>query len=629
MKGASGSLAGTSRGASVDPGSATSETLYLHSTAPATAAEEAVQAGAGSGGPTMDTNAPVSPVPKIAHTSEFGNPSYYKNYLLSWWATPLHADVVGGTAQIWVSSPTNGTLYLYVLGDGGLVAGGAASAPMAMGGPSEINMTFTNLNASMGSELLLQVYTDQPGAAVLYDASTTPSSFTIALAPYTAPVVHAQVWNSTVGWGGVALINSSLANRETSIAIDPTNAQHMFLCSPSGVPNTQYRQSWFYQTVDNGSTWQYTTVKTNATDLRQQVYEGGDCDVAFDAAGTMYTADTWLGDLSIGHSFDGGKSWAGTPLAGTSPIVDRPWIVGGAAGVLHVTYQDVQFAMPTAIWYTVSNDSGSTFRPAVPVVISDPNAPLSWEGNFVVSPDGRTIDLVYTTRQLGTLAGQGTDSESVHVAQSNDGGLTWSTALIATMPHAASYLYPSIGRDAAGGLHVVFASSTDTDQPIWYSFSNDGQSWAAPVPIARGLGCYAPWVVGGSSAGTAAIEWLGSTSAVNAPNRTADWYFYAARETGAETGSPLFAWTATTSNPIFHGQQGATPEFNQLRLDKWGNIRLGESAYFTNSAGGTGWAEFYQSETGGPSISSTVPSASATAGSTGAGPSGGVRDLVP
>ena len=63
-----------------------------------------------------------------------------------------------------------------------------------------------------------------------------------------------------------------------------------------------------------------------------------------------------LGSVSVGASRDHGASWtSGTPVAGSSPVADRPWLVGGPAGTLHMTYQDVQSALPSAIWYTSSS----------------------------------------------------------------------------------------------------------------------------------------------------------------------------------------------------------------------------------------------------------------------------------
>ena len=110
----------------------------------------------------------------------------------------------------------------------------------------------------------------------------------------------------------------------------------MFVCDPSGVPNTSNNQSYFHLSSDGGATWAFEDVEGGSTDPRNYAYEGGDCDVAFDDAGTMYSADTWLGNLSVGHSFDAGATWSGRSLATSTPVVDRPWIVGGVEGTVYL-----------------------------------------------------------------------------------------------------------------------------------------------------------------------------------------------------------------------------------------------------------------------------------------------------
>ncbi|MFA5860809.1 MAG: exo-alpha-sialidase [Candidatus Thermoplasmatota archaeon] len=573
----------------------TTKTLYLHSITPSGNAEELAEFGVGTATTTtMDESAPATPAPKVTQTSS-GNQLYWKNFLLGYWAAPLTANVESASADLWVSG-ADGPLSVSLLADGSSAPFSTVTATIAPGPARLVHVDMPLAKGTVGHELLLQVYAGTAGDQFYYDGSLMPSALTVTLSPYVAPPVGGgMAWTPSPGWGAVTSVNTTLAARETSLVIDPTNEDNMFLCAPSGVPNTPYGQSYFYKSSDAGASWQYVRVETDQTDLRQYTFEGGDCDVAYDAVGTMYSADTWLGDLSVGHSTDGGLTWAGTPLAVTSPIVDRPWLVGGPAGTIHVSYQDVQFGMPTAIWYTRSTDGGVTFLPAVPVALADPNNPFSWEGNFVLTPDQQHIFLVYNKRANGVV-GVSSDAEEVWVAASNDAGATWSSTRIASTENSASYLYPSIGMDSAGGLHVVYASSTGSDQPIWYTHSADGASWSAPVPIQRGSSGYAPWVVGGN-AGEAAIQWLGTPTTVNATSTDADWFFYWARVAGADTPSTTIASGTTTSTPIFHGTHSATPEFNQVRLDSNGKMRMGMSAFFTPAGGsGANWAEFYQAE---------------------------------
>ncbi|MDQ3877819.1 MAG: hypothetical protein M3290_05645, partial [Actinomycetota bacterium] len=69
-----------------------------------------------------------------------------------------------------------------------------------------------------------------------------------------APAGSASRANRHV-WEKPSLVSNTLAHRETSLAVDPTDASHLFICDPSGVPNTQYNQSYFHASSDAGKTW--------------------------------------------------------------------------------------------------------------------------------------------------------------------------------------------------------------------------------------------------------------------------------------------------------------------------------------------------------------------------------------
>ncbi|MFN2545661.1 MAG: sialidase family protein [Actinomycetota bacterium] len=407
----------------------------------------------------------------------------------------------------------------------------------------------------------------------------------------------------TAGWENPVLVSTTQAHRETSLALNPVNPNNMAVCDPSGVPNTANGQSYFHRSTDGGLHWTFMKVETAATDPRKAAFEGGDCDVAFDKGGTMYSADTWLGDLSVGHSTDGGATWDGTPLAVTSPIVDRPWLVGGPAGTIHVSYEDLQCCMPSAIWYTRSTDGGVTFLPAVPVADAGPDGTYTWEGNFVVSTDGKDLYLVYTRRNANN-ATTGLDDvgpEKVFVAASHDSGLTWTSHLVAAMPKPASYLYPSIAMDQGGWLHVVFASMTDVDRPIWYSYSKDkAQTWSPATPLTRGAAGFSPWIAAGAQ-GQAAVTWYGNPDPTQGPTGSGDWYFYWARVAIGDDGVPAITAGTTTQTPIYKGS-ATMAEFENVRLDADGAMHLGMSSIRAGK-----WSVWYQRECPPPGSASPVP----------------------
>ena len=395
---------------------------------------------------------------------------------------------------------------------------------------------------------------------------------------------------STTSWDPPVLVSSNQAHRETSLVIDPTNTKRQLVCDPSGVPNTSHGQSYFHLSTDGGRHWKPTNVETAATDSRKASFEGGDCDVAFDKGGTMYSADTWLGDLSIGHSTDHGESWQGTALSGTSPIVDRPWLVGGPKGTLYVTYQDLQCCVPAAMWFMKSTDYGQTFTPAVPITTADPGGAYTWEGNFVVSPSGQDLYLVYSRRSSGVAPVPAPGSETMWLAHSADGGGSWTSTLIATIPQETTTIYPAIGMDDGGNLHVVWSARAKVGNPISYTVSTDhGKTWRTPIPLNPGKVGLAPWVVGGK-AGQAAIAWLGSDDPKASEKTVAPYWFSYAKITLTRTGA-IVRTGNTTKEPLFEGKQ-IVPEFEMIQRDRDGKLHLGMSIYLRAGK----WAVYSQSE---------------------------------
>ncbi|HJR45037.1 MAG TPA: exo-alpha-sialidase [Actinomycetota bacterium] len=393
-------------------------------------------------------------------------------------------------------------------------------------------------------------------------------------------------------WSDPVVVSVDQAHRETSIVINPKNENEMLICTPSGVPNVFDNQSYFHMSHNGGESWKPVRVEGGPDDLRNYAFEGGDCDVAYDQGGTMYAADTWLGNLSVGRSEDGGKTWTGTPLTVAAPIVDRPWLVGTKPGTLHLSYHALQCCMPSAIWYTKSTDSGQTFSPVVSIATAGPDGAFTWEGNLVVSRDEKHLYLVYTRRQDA----QGREGpESVWVASSHDAGASWSSTKLADRPTSASFLYPSLAMDDAGYLHAVYSSPTDKDVPVWYQMSKDGaETWTNPLPLTRGESGYSPWI-DASGKGDAAVAWYGSSDPEAPGNTDSDWYFYWARIRDSHLKSGSISTGRTTKEPIFTGNS-TIPEFEMVRLDKKGRMHIGMSAFHKTESGQQGWAIFYQRE---------------------------------
>lgn len=389
------------------------------------------------------------------------------------------------------------------------------------------------------------------------------------------------------GWNAPVLVSRDKAHRETSLAINPKNPNHMFICDPSGVPAIDNGQSYFHCSSDGGKKWRSMNVETGTTDTRNASFEGGDCDVAYDAGGTMYSADTWVGNLAVGASRNNGETWEGSALTVSAPVVDRPWLVGGPPGTVYLVYHDLQCCTPSAMWFTKSTDYGKTFSPAVPITAANADGPYTWVGNYVVSPNGRDMYLVYSRRMSAGInhAAIPKFAEDINVAVSNDGGATWTSRLIAEIPRETSSIYPSIGMDSGGQLHVAWAAPRDKDNPVFYTTSRDkGVKWTPPRALNNGKTGQAPWVAGGRP-GEAAIVWLGSPHGDT--NSDSDWYFYWARVRNGRVSTGT-----TTRTPMWTGNQ-TLPEFEMVRLDRQGRMHIGMSVFVASNK----WGIYYQRET--------------------------------
>ena len=245
-----------------------------------------------------------------------------------------------------------------------------------------------------------------------------------------------------------------------------------------------------------------------------------------------------------------------------------------------------------------STDYGKTFSAPTPVTTASIDGAFSWEGNLVVAPNGQDMYLVYIRRQNGAVNVAST-AETVWVAASHDAGLTWTSHQVAALPASASYLYSSLAMDAEQNLYVVYSSRTDHDQPIWLATSTDkGVSWTKPLPLSRDASGYSPWVAS-DPAGHVAVAWYGSPDPTGTDNSTTKWFFYWARVEGAATPTPVVTTGTTTTTPIFTGKSDI-PEFENVRLDADGRMRLGMSAFYKPKTGSAHWAAYYQEELASP-----------------------------
>ena len=414
-------------------------------------------------------------------------------------------------------------------------------------------------------------------------AATLATLGAVAAAPGSAAARRASR-----GWDEPVLVSATQGSLEVSLAINPRDERQLAMCAPSGVPAVHAGQSYFHRSVDAGRRWALVDVETAPADTRGAAFEGGDCDVAYDAGGTLWVADTWAGNLSIGHSRDG-RAFEGSAVTTPVPVVDRPWLVGGPPGTLYVTYQDAQCCMPSVVWLTKTTDYGRTFTPPVPVTTGTAETPYTWQGNLAVAPGGRDLYLVHSRRSFPLhVPGR----ETIALAASHDGGGTWTTSDIAELPALKTSLYPGVAVDAGGHVHAVWSATHRDTTPAFYTTSRDrGASWSRPRPLNAGASAYGAWVAGGRT-GQARVAWLGTHPTTGAGKL---YFGYAKVDRGRTVSGGV-----TTTSPV--GDAHQVPEFVTVRLDRQGRMHLAMTVPREPRPGDgfvSPWTLYYQRESRG------------------------------
>lgn len=294
-------------------------------------------------------------------------------------------------------------------------------------------------------------------------------------------------------------------HNETSLAIDPADAQHVVAAWQ--IPAT------VAASADGGATW-HAQPLPGVT--RWQL--AGDPVVGFDRAGHAYAVyiafdrpadyDT-LGraahrnGIFLNRSDDGGRTWRETPTPVVQqperpgiPFEDKPNFVaappsatlpGGGVDVAWTEFRRWQ----TVIRFARSTDGGRSFSPAI--TISDrPGSPKDSVG----ADEGTTLAVGHD----GTVYVAWSDSTGVWLDRSRDGGRTFGRdVLVARTPDivfgvpgvARANGYPSLRIDPRSGrLYVLWVDvRRGSPEPFLATSDDGGTTWSAPrlvPPLAAG-----------------------------------------------------------------------------------------------------------------------------------------------
>jgi predicted neuraminidase len=169
-------------------------------------------------------------------------------------------------------------------------------------------------------------------------------------------------------------------------------------------------------------------------------------------------------------SKDDGKTWSAAehlPAGLYGPIRAKPLVLGNTI----VSGTSVESYKSWAAWVEISKDSGKTWTRHGPIAAPEPLNPSADANHGIIQPtivqmSGNHLRMY--TRSTPTIG-------RICVADSNDGGVTWSTARVTDLPN------PSAGIDAVklkDGRYVMIYNHTDRGRvPLNLAVSTDGEHW--------------------------------------------------------------------------------------------------------------------------------------------------------
>ena len=293
--------------------------------------------------------------------------------------------------------------------------------------------------------------------------------------------------------------NTTGEQRETSIAANPLNPQHLVAAwlDESG----RSRGIAYGRTLDGGLTWQSW--------LMQDMDPGSlyDPSVAVDPQGNVFFGAIYVkgqtASIVVRKSGDGGQSFGSPVVVGEG---DKPFLaVDPGSGAIDMTWAGFVNGTFLHIFFSRSTDQGSTFSP--PLLISEPGVSEGISAIPMAGPGGE-IYVVWGDILSGISTGV------IWFDRSFDGGTTWLPHDVRVadvqQPQFENPAFANLGLSAnaadrsqgafRGRLYVAWPDGRFGDADILLSSSTDrGATWSTPIRVnddvvGNGADQAGPWV---------------------------------------------------------------------------------------------------------------------------------------
>src|SRR5215469_8624015 len=271
----------------------------------------------------------------------------------------------------------------------------------------------------------------------------------------------------------------------------------------------------------------------------------GDADVKFTSAGTTLLVDLNFVLNANLNKFQLGVDVARCPAGATAPSgcthifldtagADRPWIATAGTNAW-VAYHDSKNSSLIRMMH--SADDGVTWQSAGSPIPGQGNATAGATfdneiGPIVADAGTGTVYEVYAEGVPQTKA-KSANFNNIMVARSTDGGDHWTSAQVFQAPVGTrlNSIFPALAVDPV--THALYASWTDQHGIAVAQSSDGGLTWSAPVTVSTINTTVMPWVA--ARGGTVDVVYYGSTAA-SINDTTAVWNVYDSQFSGG-------AWT--------------------------------------------------------------------------------------
>lgn len=399
-------------------------------------------------------------------------------------------------------------------------------------------------------------------AVALGDDNAQPVNFTHNVNDAPAPIASAVFGTGPAVKTGNAICTTSTTlaanvntdcegannpHNETSIAVNPTNAQNMVggandyqLGLNPGGHVSESVLSRAHVTFDGGKTWSEYPIYSSSN------YQGtGDPAVAFDATGRVYYATLgfrFVGpgnaqnpDIQVSTSGDGGKTWDNTRVAAGSGVetsvgdlLDKEYIAAWGNGNAIITYGDFRLGnkgafLAATIHSVVTHDGGKTWSApqtisgsldqafvSVPTVTANGRIYVAFLNTTDLTTGRDDYEVVRVNPTTGAAIGVPvkvattidgfTDYPIAFGRQTYEGSAfrTWAAGNITADPTNSNHLavvWSDMRNSTLPAPADPFAASTHTNSDIIVSQSFDGGATWSTVPtaiVARG-DQFMPW----------------------------------------------------------------------------------------------------------------------------------------